>query len=125
MRAISAVNMVTGNESAPRNHTRLANPTLPAILTSPMFSGPYAQQLVSSEGKKCGPGGEKEDEVAGSVHVPTIGEREGGMWTFNAWGVMFSCLATKAVCILTCPGYSTATFSFTYCGGGGSVHVPG
>ena len=28
----------------------------------------------------------------------------GGRSTFKAWGVMFSCLATKAVCILTCPG---------------------
>ena len=34
--------------------------------------------------------------------------------TLKVWGVMFSCLATKACCILTCPGYSTTAFSVTY-----------
>jgi len=33
---------------------------------------------------------------------------------FKCWDVMFTCLTTKAVCILACPGYSTATFTTTY-----------
>ena len=32
----------------------------------------------------------------------------------KVWGVMFSCLAIKAVAIRTCPGYNTETFGLTY-----------
>ena len=38
----------------------------------------------------------------------------GGRRSCKCWAVMFSCLATKAVCILACPGYSTADFAVTY-----------
>ena len=43
-----------------------------------------------------------------------VREMAGGRRFFKCWGVMFSCLATKAVCILACPGYSTAAFATTY-----------
>ena len=34
-----------------------------------------------------------------------------GRRTFKTWGVMFSCLTTKAVAILACFGYDTETFT--------------
>ena len=43
-----------------------------------------------------------------------VRELAGGRRFFKCWAVMFSCLATKAVCILACPGYSTAIFATTY-----------
>ena len=43
-----------------------------------------------------------------------VRELVGGRRSFKCWAVMFSCLATKAVCILACPGYSTAAFAITY-----------
>ena len=43
-----------------------------------------------------------------------VRELAGGRRYFKCWGVMFCCLATKAVCILACPGYDTATFGIVY-----------
>ena len=43
-----------------------------------------------------------------------VRELVGGGRLFKYWGVIFSCLATKACCILAYPVYSTAAFSVTY-----------
>ena len=37
-----------------------------------------------------------------------------GRWTFKTWGIMFSCLTTKAVSILACPSYNTEIIPLTY-----------
>ena len=37
-----------------------------------------------------------------------------GRRQMKVWGVMFSCLSTKAVCILAAPGYDTETFGVVY-----------
>lgn len=37
-----------------------------------------------------------------------------GRGSFKTWGVMFSCLTTKSVAILACPGYDTDAFTLTY-----------
>ena len=43
-----------------------------------------------------------------------VRELANGRRLFKVWGVMFSCLSTKAVCILASPGYDTATFATVY-----------
>ena len=37
-----------------------------------------------------------------------------GRRSLKTWGVMFSCLPSKALAILACPGYDTNNFSLTY-----------